>query len=71
MLYKANANQYNNNKYRSITMVCLEWGNLTTVNNLCFEISYQDILINFDMFPKINNGYFVAYFDQVYSWNSM
>ena len=30
---------------------------------------YQDILINFDLFPKINNGRFVAYFDQVYSWN--
>ena len=24
---------------------------------------YQNILINFDLFPKNNNGYFVAYFD--------
>ena len=29
--------------------------------------SYQNILINFYLFPKINDGYFVAYFDQVYS----
>ena len=26
-------------------------------------------LINFDLFPKNGNEYFVAYFDQVYSWN--
>ena len=31
--------------------------------------SCQNILIDFDVFPRINNGYFVAYFDQVYSWN--
>ena len=27
--------------------------------------SYQNILIKFDLFPKINDGYFVAYFDQM------
>ena len=35
-----------------------------------FKISScQNILIDFDVLPKIDNGYFVAYFDQVYSWN--
>ena len=35
-----------------------------------FKISsYQNILINFDLFSKNDNGYFVAYFDEVYSWN--
>ena len=52
-------------------MVCLEWGKLSTVNNLYFHkiSSCQNILIDFDVLPKINNGYFVAYFDQMYSWN--
>ena len=37
---------------------------LTIVNNLYFQIlSYQNILINFDLFPKNDNEYFVAYFD--------
>ena len=48
----------------SKTPVCLQWGNVTTVNNCIFKISsYQNILINFDLFPKNDNGYFVAYFD--------
>ena len=35
-----------------------------------FKIAYcQNILIDFDVFPKINNGYFVVWFDQVCSWN--
>ena len=35
-----------------------------------FKISsYQNILINFDLFPNNDNVYFVAYFYQVYSWN--
>ena len=51
-------------------MVCLEWGNLTTANNLYFQnIILSKNLINFDLFPKIIDGYFVAYFDQVYCWN--
>ena len=29
--------------------------------------SCQNILIDFDVFPKINNWHFVAYVDQVYS----
>ena len=55
----------------SETLVCLERGNLTIVNNLYFFkiSSYQNIFINFDLFPKNDNGYFVAYFDLVYSWN--
>ena len=40
------------------------------INNLYFQnIIFQNILINFDLFPKNDYGYFVAYFDQVYSWN--
>ena len=31
--------------------------------------SYQNILINLGLFPKNNNGHFVAYFDEVYGWN--
>ena len=51
-------------------MVCLEWGNFTTVNNLYFQnITLSKHLIKFDLFPKINDGYFVAYFDQVSCWN--
>ena len=38
----------------SKTLVCLEWGNLTIVNN--FKISCQNILISFDLFPKNDNG---------------
>ena len=48
----------------------LEWGNLTLVNNLYFQsVIYQNITINFDLFAKTNNIYFVAYFDEVYNWN--
>ena len=51
----------------SKTLVCLEWGNLTIVNNLYFQniiLSKQfEFLINFDLFPKNDNRYFVAYFD--------
>ena len=50
----------------SKTLVCLEWGNLSIVNHLYFQntvSSYQNILISFDLFPKNDNGYFVAYFD--------
>ena len=44
-------------------LVCLERGNLTIVNNLYFQnIILSNILINFALFPKNNNGYFVAYF---------
>ena len=50
-------------------MVCLEWGYLTIVDNLYFQNILSKHLINFDLFLKINNGYFVAYFDQVYSCN--
>ena len=51
-------------------MVCLEWDKLTTVKKCVFKIcSNQNIPINFDLFAKIDNRYFVAYFDQVYSWN--
>ena len=46
----------------SKTLVCLEWGNLTIVHNSFFKISsYQNILINFDLFPKNDKGYFAAY----------
>ena len=31
--------------------------------------SYQTILFNFDLFLKNNNGYFVAYLDEVKGWN--
>ena len=49
----------------SKTLVCLERGNWTIVNNLYFFkiSSYQNNFINFDLFPKNDNGYFVAYFD--------
>ena len=48
----------------SKTSVCLWWGNFSIANLLYFKISYyQNILINFDLSPKNNNGYFVAYFD--------
>ena len=48
----------------SKTLVCLEWGNLTIANNLYFQnIILSKILINFDLFPKNDNRYFVAYFD--------
>ena len=48
----------------SKTLVCLEWDNLTIVNNLYFKISsYPNILLNFDLFPKNDNRYFAAYFD--------
>ena len=39
----------------SKTLGCLGSGNLSIVN--------QNILINFDLFPKDDNGYFVAYLD--------
>ena len=45
-------------------MVSLGWGNLSIVYHLYFQnIIYQNILTNFDLFPKNDNGYFVAYFD--------
>ena len=45
-------------------MLCLEWGNLPLQIICNFKIaSYQNILIIFDMFPKNDNDYFVAYFD--------
>ena len=48
----------------SKTLVCLGWGNLSIVNNLYFKTSsYPNILICFDLIPKNDNGYFVAYFD--------
>ena len=49
----------------SKTLVCLERGNSTIVDILYFFkiSSYQNIFINFDLFPKNDNGYFVAYFD--------
>ena len=48
----------------SKTLVCLRWGNLSIVNHLYFQnIILSNILINFDLFPKNGNGYFVAYFD--------
>ena len=48
----------------SKTLVCLGWGNLSIVNHLFLQnISYQNILINFDLFPKNEGSYFVAYFD--------
>ena len=38
----------------SKTVVCLEWGNLTIVNNLYFQsIILLHILINFVLFPKM------------------
>ena len=44
----------------SKTLMCLEWGNLTLVNNWYFQISsYQNILINFDLFLQNNNGHFL------------
>ena len=54
----------------SKTLVCLEWYNLTIVNNLYFDsIILSHILINFILFPKNDSGYFLAYFDLGYSWN--
>ena len=70
--FKLNFEKALENKHESIwwwqisskTLVCSQWGNLTIVNNLYFQnIIYQNILINFDLFPKNDNGYFVAYFD--------
>ena len=41
----------------------LEWGNLTIVNNVYFQnIILSNILINFDLFPKNDNGYFRCLF---------
>ena len=57
------------NSISSKTLVCLQWGKLTLINNLYFQISYQIILINLDVFPKNNNGYFVACFHEVYGLN--
>ena len=30
---------------------------------------YVNILINFELFPKSNNGYFLAYLDYMYGYN--
>ena len=55
--------------------MCLQWGNLVPVNNFhiyftYFQISsYQNIVINLDLIPKNDNGYFVAYSDEVYDRN--
>ena len=45
----------------SKTLVCLGWGNLSIVNHLYF----QNIILSkhFVLFPKSDNGHFVAYFD--------
>ena len=45
----------------SKTLVCLGWDNLSIGNHLYF----QNIISSkhFDLFPKNDNGYFVAYFD--------
>ena len=48
----------------SKTLVCLGWGTLSIVNHLYFQnIILSNILINFDRFPKNDNGYFVSYSD--------
>ena len=33
--------------------------------------SYQNILINFGLFPKNNDEYFVPCFGKIYGWNLM
>ena len=74
--FKLNFEKALENKHESVwwlqisskTLVCLGWGNLTIINNLYFQ-NIIFILINFDLFPKNDNGYFVVYFDEVYSWN--
>ena len=54
------------------TLVCLQWGNVALVNILYFQkSSYQNALINRGLYPKNDNGYFVAYFDGLYSSNLM
>ena len=43
----------------SKTLVCLGWGNVSIVNHL----NFPNIKNNFNLFPKTDIGYFVAYFD--------
>ena len=67
-LFKLNFEKALENKCESVwwwqisskTLMCLGWGNLSIVNHLYFQ---NIMLINFDLFPKNDNGYFVAYFD--------
>ena len=48
--------------------MCFEWGNLTLLNDLYFQMSpSQNNLINLDLFRKNENGYFVPYFDEVWA----
>ena len=70
--FKLNFEKASENKRESVrwwqisskTLVCFGWGNLTIVHNCIFRISsYQNILIDFDLFPNNDNGYVVAYFD--------
>ena len=41
-------------------LLCLEWGDLIIVND--FNLWNIILSKHFDLFPKNNNGYFVAYF---------
>ena len=51
-------------------LVCFHWGYLTLVNNLYFQISPNQIIsVYLDLFPKNSNGFYLAPFDEVYSWN--
>ena len=46
------------------------WDSCAFVNNLYFQLSsYQNIVINLEMFAKNDNGYFVASLDEACSWN--
>ena len=70
--FKLNFEKASENKCESVwwwqisskTLVCLGWGNVSIVTHLYFQnIILSKHLINFDLFPKSDNGYFVAYFD--------
>ena len=61
VIQKTNSNQYNDDKYK-VKYWCVQNEAISPLWIICiFKISsYQNILINFDLFPN-NNGYFVAY----------
>ena len=48
----------------SKTLVCLGWGNLMNLS-IVNHLYFQNIFLSkhFDLFPRNDNGYFVAYFD--------
>ena len=62
MLWKTNSTQYyeDTGMFRVSWIICIFKG-----------ASYQNIFINFDLYPKNDNGYFVVYFAKAYGWKLM